>query len=96
MLLLRQVPNVVGSREGWELYIVTGGVMLSRPSLAVRGPQFEKRCSTLLRKLCVHCANGFDNVESVYFFSSNPVYTATKHTDFMRTVATRRFKPILL
>jgi hypothetical protein len=32
MLLLRQVPNVVGSREGWQLYIVTGGMMLSRPS----------------------------------------------------------------
>jgi hypothetical protein len=24
MILLREVPNVVGSREGWELYIVTG------------------------------------------------------------------------
>jgi hypothetical protein len=22
------VPNVVGSREGWELYIVTDGVMV--------------------------------------------------------------------
>jgi hypothetical protein len=22
------VPNVVGSREGWKLYIVTGGVMI--------------------------------------------------------------------
>jgi hypothetical protein len=29
--------------------------------------------STLLRKLCVHYANGFDNVESVYFFYSNSV-----------------------
>jgi hypothetical protein len=29
--------------------------------------------STLLRKLCVHYANGVDNVESVYFFYSNPV-----------------------
>jgi hypothetical protein len=28
MILLRQVPNVVGSREGWELYVVTGGVMV--------------------------------------------------------------------
>jgi hypothetical protein len=28
MILLRKVPNVVGSREGWELYIVTGGVMV--------------------------------------------------------------------
>jgi hypothetical protein len=23
---------------------------------------------------CVHYANGFDNVESVYFFYSNPVF----------------------
>jgi hypothetical protein len=29
--------------------------------------------STLLRVLCVHYANGFDNVESVYFFYSNPL-----------------------
>jgi hypothetical protein len=29
--------------------------------------------STLLRKMCVHYGNGFDNVESVYFFYSNPV-----------------------
>jgi hypothetical protein len=29
--------------------------------------------STLLRKLCFHYANGFDNVESVYVFCSNPV-----------------------
>jgi hypothetical protein len=28
MILLSKVPNVVGSREGWELYIVTGGVMV--------------------------------------------------------------------
>jgi hypothetical protein len=28
MILLREVPNVVGSREGWKLYIVTGGVMV--------------------------------------------------------------------
>jgi hypothetical protein len=26
--LLKQVPNVVESREGWELYIVTGGVVV--------------------------------------------------------------------
>jgi hypothetical protein len=34
MILLRQVPNVVGSREGWELDIAAGGVMvgISRPS----------------------------------------------------------------
>jgi hypothetical protein len=24
MILLREVPNVVGTREGWELYFVTG------------------------------------------------------------------------
>jgi hypothetical protein len=30
--------------------------------------------STLLRKLCVHYGNGFDNVGSVYFFYGNPVY----------------------
>jgi hypothetical protein len=30
MIMLRDVPNVVGSREGWELYIVTGGVMVYR------------------------------------------------------------------
>jgi hypothetical protein len=30
--------------------------------------------STLLSKLCVHFANGFNNVESLYFFYSNPVY----------------------
>jgi hypothetical protein len=29
--------------------------------------------SKLLRKLCVHYATGFDNVESVYFFYSNTV-----------------------
>jgi hypothetical protein len=29
--------------------------------------------STLLRKLCVHYANGFDNIESVYLFYNNPV-----------------------
>jgi hypothetical protein len=28
MILLREVPNVVGSREGWKLYIVTDGVMV--------------------------------------------------------------------
>jgi hypothetical protein len=27
------MPNVVGSREGWELYIVTGGVMVGIISL---------------------------------------------------------------
>jgi hypothetical protein len=50
-----------------------------------RGADVTKEClqtnfhlsSTLLRKLCVHCANGFDNVESVYFFYSNPVYIYT-------------------
>jgi hypothetical protein len=30
--------------------------------------------SMLLRKLCVHYANGFDNVESVYFIYSNSVH----------------------
>jgi hypothetical protein len=30
--------------------------------------------STLLCELCVHYANGFDKVESVYSFYSNPVY----------------------
>jgi hypothetical protein len=30
----------------------------------------------LLRKLCVHYANGFDNVKSVYLFYSNPVLRA--------------------
>jgi hypothetical protein len=30
--------------------------------------------SVLLSKLCVHYANGFDNLESVYFFYSNPVF----------------------
>jgi hypothetical protein len=33
---------------------------------------FHLSC-TLLRKLCVHYANGFDSVDSVYFFYSNPV-----------------------
>jgi hypothetical protein len=28
MILLREVPNVVGSREGSKLYIVTDGVMV--------------------------------------------------------------------
>jgi hypothetical protein len=28
MILLKQVPNVVRSTEGWELYIVTGSVMV--------------------------------------------------------------------
>jgi hypothetical protein len=28
MILLRYVPNVVESREGCQLYIVTGGVMV--------------------------------------------------------------------
>jgi hypothetical protein len=28
MILLREVPNVAEGREGWELYIVTGGVMV--------------------------------------------------------------------
>jgi hypothetical protein len=31
MILLRQVPSVVGSREGWELYIVSGGVTITSP-----------------------------------------------------------------
>jgi hypothetical protein len=47
-----------------------------------RGADVTKECletnfhlsSTLLRKLWVHCANGFDNVGSVYFFYSNPVF----------------------
>jgi hypothetical protein len=46
-----------------------------------RGADVRKECleanfhisSTLLRKLCVHYANGFDNAESVYLFCSNPV-----------------------
>jgi hypothetical protein len=33
----------------------------------------KKKSSTLLCKLCVHYANGFDNVESVYFFYSHLV-----------------------
>jgi hypothetical protein len=28
MILLRLVPNVVVSREGWELYIVTDGIIV--------------------------------------------------------------------
>jgi hypothetical protein len=28
MILMREVPNFVGSREGWELYIVTDGTMV--------------------------------------------------------------------
>jgi hypothetical protein len=28
MILLRQVSNVVGSRDEWKLYIVAGGVMV--------------------------------------------------------------------
>jgi hypothetical protein len=28
MIVLKEVPIVVGSREGWQLYIVTGGVMV--------------------------------------------------------------------
>jgi hypothetical protein len=47
-----------------------------------RGSDVTKECletnfhlsSTLLRKLCVHYANSFYNVESVYFFYSNPVH----------------------
>jgi hypothetical protein len=46
-----------------------------------RGADVMKECletnfhlsSTLLRKLCVHYSNGFDKVESVCFFYSNPV-----------------------
>jgi hypothetical protein len=34
------VPNVVGSREGWELYIVTDGVMVG--ILLGKGAQCEK------------------------------------------------------
>jgi hypothetical protein len=48
-----------------------------------RGADVMKEClktkfhlsSTLVSKLCVHCANGFDNVESVYFLYSNPEFT---------------------
>jgi hypothetical protein len=47
-----------------------------------RGADITKECletnfhlsSILLRKLCVHYPNSFDNIESVYFFYSNPVY----------------------
>jgi hypothetical protein len=35
------VPNVVKSREGWELYIVTDGVMVG--ILLGEGSKFEKR-----------------------------------------------------
>jgi hypothetical protein len=46
-----------------------------------RGADVTKECfetnfhfsSTQLRKLCVHYAYGFDNVESVYFFYGKPV-----------------------
>jgi hypothetical protein len=31
MILLRQVPNVVESREEWELYIVAGGLHFNVP-----------------------------------------------------------------
>jgi hypothetical protein len=33
MILQRYVPNVVSSREGWELYTATGGVMVGEISL---------------------------------------------------------------
>jgi hypothetical protein len=33
--------------------------------------------STLLCKLCVNNANGFNNVGSVYFFYSNPVFISS-------------------
>jgi hypothetical protein len=33
MILLRQVPNVVGSTEEWELYTVTGGVVVRFPNI---------------------------------------------------------------
>jgi hypothetical protein len=39
------VPNVVGSREGWELYIVTDGVMVListiTPSVTIYSSNFS-------------------------------------------------------
>jgi hypothetical protein len=52
-----------------------------------RGADVTKECletsfhlsSTLLRKLCVHYGNGFNNVESVCLFYSNPVLHEILH-----------------
>jgi hypothetical protein len=45
-----------------------------------RGADIMKECLETnssflhtLRELCVHYANSFDNIESVYFFYNNPV-----------------------
>jgi hypothetical protein len=66
-----------------------------------RGADVTKECletnfqlsSTLLCKLRVHYTNGFDNVESVYFFYNNPVLlgpTATRRVVLQTFLATCR------
>jgi hypothetical protein len=46
MILLRQGTNVVGSREGWELYIVTGGV-----AVGISYPLLPTTLSTYLSRI---------------------------------------------
>jgi hypothetical protein len=76
-----QYDSLILSEQTWA-YLRQHLQQLLRCQGRWRGTDVTKECletnfhlfSTLLRKLCVHYANGFDNVESVYFFYSNPVY----------------------
>jgi hypothetical protein len=49
------IPNVVGSREGWELYIVTGSVMVG--ILLSEGAHF-KNAESSRRLLSTSTLNG--------------------------------------
>jgi hypothetical protein len=71
-----QYDSRILPKQTWAYPVNTGNSCCD-----VKGADVTKECletnfhlsSTPLRKLCVHYANGFDNVESVYFFYSNPV-----------------------
>jgi hypothetical protein len=66
----------------WNEIINDEAILLQWCQGRWRGAGVTKEClettfrlsSTLLRKLCVNYANGFDNVESGYFVYSSPVF----------------------
>jgi hypothetical protein len=72
-----QYDSLIVSKQTWAYPVNT-----CNSCCDVKGADVTKEClgtnfnlsSTLLRKLCVHYANGSDNVESAYLVYSNPLY----------------------
>jgi hypothetical protein len=83
-----QYDSLILSKQTWAYPRQHSQQMLWCPG-RWRGADVTKECletnfhlsSSLLRELCVHYANSFDNVESVYFFYSNPVIYVFKCTN---------------